>query len=92
MIRENKKNVVDVISFCTGSNIMVLRDQQGTKYEMVIRKINGKLVTWIPNWYPLSLLKDYKVDGKTISEIGRELEEYDISIPFYTYVDKILDY
>ena len=97
MLKKGRENIVDVVSFDTGSNIMILRDQNGTEYEMLVKEINGKPVTWVPNWYPLNYL-DYfarssniKINGKVICKIGKELENYDVDIPFYNYVEEILD-
>ena len=91
MLRKGKKNIVEVVSYSAGSNLMILRDQNGTEYEVIIKEVNGKPVTWMPNWYPLNYLGDYGMDGRQIVKIGRELEEYDVDVPFLSLVDEILD-
>ena len=91
MLRKGKKNVVEVVSYSTGSNLMILRDQNGTEYEVVLKEVNGKPITWVPNWYPLNYLKEYEIDGEQIVKVGKELDSYDVEIPFYDYVEEIIE-
>ena len=96
MLRKGRKTTVEVVSLDTKTGMVVLRDQNGTEYHMIMRDINGKPVTWIPNWYPLIYLKDYakdnsiEVNGDLICKVARELENYKVYLSFSSYVDEIL--